>query len=414
MRAGTSPELRLRCQCSRKAVEERVSLGPLGAVRLLFLTVSMVLLWSDHAVSQAVGNVPDAVACARCSIVMRSRTVLGSLSDNATFPPGLPERVHRDLNGRYWLFSNAAPPALFDSSGSFLRMLGLKGKGPGEYIAPHDAFFLGDSVVVLDSRQRRASVLNRELQYVRAMVMPAQMYHTVVLSWPDSIIMSGWIPNAASVGRPLHLVSFARSNVDDVAAVVRSFGPGDGGARPSDSMVRTWYLAIAKDGFWSAAPGSYQLVKWKSSTLERLRTIRRDPSWFRGESNAAIGAAPRNGLPWIPPSPAVVGIEEDGEGLLWTYVRVPAQKWKDAWSRVKRDIDSGRQPRISDLRWEKLYDTRIEVLDPVVGRVLARTTLDGFFAISASRGRRLAVYATDDMRGETVKVLEFTLNRPRP
>ncbi len=385
---------------------------PVG-VRIILLTVSVMLLWSDQARSQAVVSVPDAVTCARCSIVLRSTTVLGSLKDNDKFPAGLPDRVHRDLDGRYWLFSNAAPPTLFDSTGQFLRMLGRKGRGPGEYVAPHSAFFLRDSVVVLDSRQRRASVLNRELQHVRAMVMPAQMYNTIVLSWPDSIVFSAWIPIAESVGWPLHLVSFAQSG-DDVADIVRSFGPGDGGARPSDSMVRTWYLAIAKDGFWSAPPGSYQLVKWKRGTFERLRTLRRAPSWFSGESNAAIGAAPRNGMPWIPPSPAIVDIEEDGEGLLWTYVRVPATKWKDAWSRVKLDIDAGRQPRISDLRWEKLYDTRIEVIDPIAGRVLARTTLDGFFAISASRGRRLAVYATDDMRGETVKVLEFTLNRPRP
>lgn len=119
-------------------------------------------------------------------------------------------------------------------------------------------------------------------------------------------------------------------------------------------------------------------MKWKGNTLERLRTLRRDPSWFHGESNAAIGAAPRNGRPWIPPSPAVVGIEEDDEGLLWAYVRVPAPGWRDAWSRVKLDIDAGRQPRLNDLRWEKLYDTRIEVIDPVAGRVLARTTVDGF------------------------------------
>ena len=381
-------------------------------MRISLVTISMPLLWSNPTAAQSVVTVPDAIACARCSIVVRSTTVLGGVNDSERFPAGLPDRVDRSGDGRYWLFSTAAPPALFESSGRFLRMLGRKGRGPGEYIAPHNAFFIGDSIVVLDSRQRRASVLNRELRYVRAMVMPAQMYHTVVLSWPDSVVMAAWVPNAESGGWPLHLVSFASSDVDDVADVVRSFGIGDGGTRPRDSMIRTWHLAIARDGFWSASPGFYQLVKWKSNTLERIRTFRRDPSWFHGESNAAIGAAPRNGRPWIAPSPALVGMEEDSKGLLWTYVRVPASGWKDAWGRVKLDIDAGKQPRISDLRWEKLYDTRIEVIDPVAGRVLARTTVDGFFAVNVSRGNRLAVYATDDTRGETIKVLEFALIRP--
>jgi hypothetical protein len=376
------------------------------------LTVPALCLWSNGAACQAVVTVPDVVACSTCSIVLRSTTALGSLEDTDKFPAGLPDRVSRDAHGRYWRFSNTAPPALFDASGRFLRMLGRKGQGPGEYIAPQNALFVGDSVVVLDVRQRRASVLNSELQYVRAMVMPAQMYQTVVLSWPDSIIMGARVPSAASVGWPLHLVSFGRRGDDNKAYVVTSFGPGDGSARPSDGMVRSWYVTPSKDGFWAAPPTSYRVLKWKRKGLEMVQTLRRDPSWFRGESSGTLGGPERTGAPWRPPGPIVVGIEEDSEGLLWAYLNVPGPSWKEAWTLVKRDLDAGKQPRMSDLGWEKLYQTRIEVIDPAAGRVLARTVLDGFLAINAPGGHRLAVYATDDARGETVSVLEFELIRP--
>lgn len=317
--------------------------------------------------------------------------------------------MQRDHQGRFWLFSTADPPALFDASGRFLRMLGRKGRGPGEYVAPHVALFLEDSVVVLDGRQRRASVLNEKLEYVRAILMPSQMYRPILISWPDSIIMADRVPAPRSDGWPIHLVSLAGTAGSGEGKVLRSFAQANGKSPPDDNLF-PWFVALASDGFWAAPPTSYELVHWKRDGLVETRTLRRQPNWFR-ESSASIGNPAIGGVAATPPSPAITGIEEDEAGLLWVYTHVPSPSWQETWSAFNEKPRM--QVRPSEVHLEKLYQTRIEVIDPKAGRVLTRTTVDGFFVVNAMPGHRLAVYTTDDeARGEKTSVLQFDLVRP--
>lgn len=366
------------------------------------------LFWPQAAAGQQATDVPEPVSCPRCAIRIESRTILGGEDDLDKFP-GFPERIRQDAQGRYWLFSQSGPPALFDGSGRFLQLLGSRGQGPGEYQAPHDALFLADTFVVLDARQRRASVLSSARGYVRSTLMPSYMYRSVILSWPDSIVVADRVPWPKSVGWPLHLVSLAGSKPDDMGAVLHSFGPGDRQAEAGDIMGKNWLIADSKSGFWTTSTTRYELAQYSRSGLRLTWSLRRRLSWFEG-TEGSIGVPAVRGRPARAPDPAIAAIEEDDEGLLWVYIHVPSPSWREAWSLIRTDARGEVQGRA--IRYEKFYRTRIEVLDPRAGRVLARETLDGFFVVNAVGGRQLAVYSTDGgVRGETVTVLRFRLVR---
>lgn len=364
------------------------------------LTASALCVLSSSAMPQRVTTVPEGVVCGTCSILVRKRTLLGQKADMDQIH-GFPERVRQDRRGRYWIFRQSQPPVIFDEDGQFLQLLGPKGQGPGEYIAPHDALFVEDSIVVFDARQRRASVLDSGLKPVRTLFMPSYLYRTTVVSWPDSIITADRIPGPSSVGWPLHLVSFLSTAAESKGSVLKSFGPGDGQARPVDITTGlTWLLTPVRNGlFWAASPASYDLTQWTTNGLRLSLTISRRPSWF-GESQGGIGS------PKVAPAPVIAGIDEDEQGFVWAFVHIPHPSWKDAWGKPRAD---GGEFRISDVRHEKFYRTRIEVIDPKTARILARTSLDGFYVVNALGGRGIAVCSSDEERGERVSILRFEL-----
>lgn len=62
-----------------------------------------------------------------------------------------------------WLISNGGTEEIrvFDASGAYLRTIGRRGEGPGEFVSLSRVFVLeGDSVAAYDSRQRRVTVFD--------------------------------------------------------------------------------------------------------------------------------------------------------------------------------------------------------------------------------------------------------------
>jgi hypothetical protein len=141
-------------------------------------------------------------------------------------------------------------------------------------------------------------------------------------------------------------------------------------------------LAIsANSRFWSADWSRYRLTLWGVDG-KKEKTLERRASWFpKIERAASLGSPER------PPEPGLSAIVEDSSGLVWVFTKVPAPTWRDAWPR------SGTRGElsISKIAHDKLFHTRIEVIDPVVGRVISRRTLDAF-VVEALDGPRAAVF----------------------
>src|SRR5690606_1052561 len=94
------------------------------------------------------------VSCTSCVVVQDSVTTLLDLFyDN---PPSL---IARSPSGSYFLWDNAITE--YAANGRFVRQIGRRGGGPGEYELPRNLFVSADGALhVLDAQLTRYTVFN--------------------------------------------------------------------------------------------------------------------------------------------------------------------------------------------------------------------------------------------------------------
>ena len=337
----------------------------------------------------SVVSVPDEVSCSRCEIDIR--TVL-RLEVPPTVPDGFAATIRVDPQGRFWTFRNGEMPALFDRTGRFLGIVGRSGRGPGEFVIPHDLLVLSrDSLLVLDASTRRATLLDSNLTLIRSFGVPTNVSSATVVSWPDSVVISGRAPLAESV-EPLHRLSFDGPN----AVVESSFKLGDGDLPPEMMLIPRHRLSRPRQGrFWSAWERRYDLKQWTADGVQH-RKLERRPPWFAGVSPTSYDW--RN----QPPPSSIAAIEEDDAGLLWVLILVARSSWREAWADAPPSASEARP------KHELLFATMIEVIDAWRGQVVARSETDGY-AIGALPGGRAAVYKLDVHGEGRVEILSLRL-----
>lgn len=352
----------------------RISLG----ATLLFL---ICVRSGVEAQDRAPMTIPDAPSCPTCTISTRHVMSLGT-ADGPGSIDGL-GTVTVDGRGRYWVFSYEAIPKVFAADGRFLQSIGAIGKGPGEFAAAKGGFRTpGDSVVILDADNQRATIVGPDLRAARAVRLDADLQaDAVIVKWPDRVIASGMTFTRDAMLSPLHLYSFDRP----VAVALRHFGRDETAAQGFPAVTKR-SLAPAKAGaVWSADYARYRVTLWNAAG-ERSRVLDRKPSWFPPSSDMFLGT------PTTPPKATIAAIREDPQtGLLWVFVLTPAGSWRDAWP-----AGTGRDVRAGSIAWEKLYDTTVEVLDVSARRVVARGSISGPIVAALPDGRAAIYVVTAD------------------
>jgi hypothetical protein len=141
-------------------------------------------------------------------------------------------------------------------------------------------------------------------------------------------------------------------------------------------------LAVDPQGLlWSADKYLYRLSAW-SSDGRLVRSMERKPEWFAERSTRMEGG------PSTPPQPRIADMRFDEEGLLWVFLHIPSPRWREAWP---AGGDATGEISVGRIQVDLLYTTRIEVLDPNLGRVLTRRSLDGL-VVAALPDRRAVFY----------------------
>jgi len=172
--------------------KEVVMLGGF-AVRGLVLAA----LASSHSAVQAQEAVviPDQVSCPACTIEFEEVAVLGGMDVS-----GRPLDVIEDAEGRYWAAFVGDLPVVFDPAGEFVGRVGRTGQGPGEFIRAAAFFRSGDSVVVLDAGQPRASVVAPDLTVARTVRLPGFLSGGRAVRWPSEVVMTGVVATSQHLG----------------------------------------------------------------------------------------------------------------------------------------------------------------------------------------------------------------------
>lgn len=343
-------------------------------------------------------QVPRAIAddlmCATCRILVGASVRLGA-SDGPGALPGLTDVPVQDGRGRFWVTSYSEAPWVFDAQGRFLQRVGRVGAGPGEYQFPSDVLpMAGDSVLILDPQLQRATVVSPTLGATRQLRMEERAWGAVVVRWPDAIA-SGINSGVDAQGRALLWSKVESGSI----RTRRSFGPTAATRGDAQPFLQT-VAPTPRQTVWASYRTRYEPTEY-DTTGRALRAFSRTPSWFAEPTRSILGTPTR------PPGPSVAGIEEDSTGLLWIYLRVPGPRWREAWPALPPGT---REVMSRSISHEHLTHTRIEVVDPSAGRVVARTNIPAY-PIGAVRGRRLALYRVTEAGVAQVEVVSLRLER---
>lgn len=309
---------------------------------------------------------PNDGACSGCTIGLQhlvtlqvnemTRPIAGSPTDVVSGPAG--ERI---------VFHPGQAPSLFDADGRFVQEIGGLGQGPGEFQVPvHAAYLPGDSILVLDVAQLRATVLDPALNAVRTISLPVMAGAAAVLRWPDRVAVAGTAFVGEHAGWPVHLVDMSGESAVHLAAAgesrvaVREGQPG---------VERRTLAAGDAESFWAAQLLAYRIARISASG-DVLETISRTPEWFGDIAPYAHG-----GSPTVPPPSMLRKLAARGD-TLWLAFSVARPDWRRAWDRVvipsSGELTASNSPETTELTMG-----RIEAIDARSGALLASREVDG-------------------------------------
>jgi hypothetical protein len=329
--------------------------------------------------------IPDPPTCPRCTIAIRDVVTLAD--DPRAHMPGPPQRMIVDGRGRYWLTyaGGNTIPIIYGRDGTFLRDLGPRGDGPGEYQRPVFAVPLpGDSVLVYESRRDAFLVLTPDLRVVRTINGAGGPYSIAAFEWPDLVLRK--LPARAEmlapgrvrhVARPFALLDLSGST----ARVLGDFGEGrDWGAASADPF-----------SLWTWDYHPYRIQRWSRSRV-LLDDLERRPSWFPAGAAADEPPGPRRGE--MPPA-HVQGAVQDSEGRIWAFVNEPIAVWPDGAASLNSEM-------------HRYFRTRVEIIDPTANRLIASLPLEGW-VVAPLPGLRAAMYGTTPQGTPYVRIVQLSL-----
>lgn len=339
--------------------------------------------------------VPDRITCARCTIQRTTLARLGSAQLEGEISE-MPLVVRYSPRGEYWVLSDLMPPRVYSASGTYLRTIGRKGRGPGEYQAPADVLWLpGDSTLVIDGLSRRGTILAPDGRVARAVQLSTVLHNSIVIHWPTRVLSFAQIRSASGAVDPLHISSLA----GDRAAITASFS-ATGAVERATASSRSWtYLARAPNGRFYSAPVSQPRVHEWTEPGRQGRTFVRSAVGFSETASSPIGTPDR------PPPNSIAAIDVDDAGNLWLFIRVAAPTWRNGWADVPK---TAREAPIRQFDMASLVNTRVEVIDLARGEVLARAELPGYL-ITVLRGGRVAVMGHSALGEGEVRIDQLTL-----
>jgi hypothetical protein len=197
-----------------------------------------------------------------------------------------------------------------------------------------------------------------ERKWVRGGPLPGGAFDVLLIERGARFIVAASVQSESSVGYPLHLFSAD-------GKLIRSFGTDDPRYDPTNAEdVIRLLTPSGNDGFWAARYTRRYEVERYDNRGDRTGLFRRTVNWF-----PTLDHAPKPYSHDVPPSPYVMAVREQADGLLWIAIAVPAANWADGLSKPIRGEGGGTRVEIEDIR--KFFDTVIEVIDPARGVIVS-------------------------------------------
>lgn len=309
-------------------------------------------------------EVPDAPACVRCRIAARIVTRL-SEEEGPGDLPDFPRSVVRFTDGRIVVPVVSEQPFVFDSLGAYLGRVGQIGTGPGEFRrARFAAVGPGDTLLVYDAPTGQVSVFDSRLRFIKRIPSARNVQQFEVLS-DGTLLGVGMVRAADRIGLLYHLSSAASDSVRSIGLPALRVTP----QMPFEAFRQVGRAAAG--GFWSANEFYvYRLERW-SPDGRLLQVLEPRSSWFH-QYPVVRREGPGHVTPEVAPKAEIIAVWTDTLGRVWVAARTADPRWREGLGKPTV-AEGGQQYSVKDS--ELIWDTVVEVIDPVRGRVLARATL---------------------------------------
>ena len=255
------------------------------------------------------------------------------------------------------------------------QWVGRRGEGPGEYRYIRWVRASGNHLHVFDAINMRRTVLNADFEVEHTHPLQFVDFGLGLASLGDSAyVMNATIRSSDRVGYALHLF-------DGQGMVVNSFDEIPGGYGLAGAVPGPYRrLAVSQDGgVWSAPESEYRIDLWDPGTGDRRRSLVREADWFPAHDGTW------SLTPDQPRPPRIGGVREDDRGWLWVLIHVASEHWRECLE----ETPSGAPAQVGEYRWREHcrgHDSRLEVLDPDTGRIMAAQTFPQSIVFVLPRG----------------------------
>lgn len=278
-------------------------------------------------------------------------------------------------------------PMVMDSSGNFIRTLGRRGEGPGEFQYVSQIYPKADSVVVTDIRGA-AALFDGSGRFVRAFGAPRNAITQVILLRGDTLLLPAAISTEERFGLPLHLIA-------PTGDTARSFGADDRTINPKLAIANHRVVAPQSDTtFWVARIDRYEIERWHINGT-RLQVLQAKRPWFVARTQDWDGT-----FQTTPPS-RVKQIHQARSGHLFVVLERARADWSPTPDSDSRRESSEGNSLIAQM---KQFEHVVEVLEPESGALLASIPSEGTYLINfVDDDRLLGLVAGPD--GEELLVI---------
>ncbi len=329
-------------------------------------------------------QVSDRVACADCSIEFSVVATLRPDRNVASFLQVPHPSVAKLATGEFAVapIVGIGRVGLFDEVGTFVRVIGREGQGPGEFYGPRMKMGLrpgaaGELHATQRDRWYVISQLDSEDVSVSSTTMDVRAEDMVPLG--DDLLVQAVVFEPGGTTAPIQAVNRRGTAFRGVGVTV---GRPISRQSPFD---RYRVLAPTADGgaIWSGYLTRFEVSRFALAGEEQVRVIR-DAPWFPPYDEMLMGE-----LFVVPQRPRIQSIAESSDGLLWIAVSRGDRNHEPV-----RIEGRGSEATVAvDYDMNRLLDTVVEAIDVERGVVVARREFDRFLSFVSTTDGSIQVYS---------------------
>ena len=347
--------------------------------------------WAALLLLMFAGSLPAQEAELRCpGCTIEAELVATLIGPDEGFYKGQPPQINEGTWGDRWVVWTLTRLLLFDRDGELAGTIGQEGQGPMEWRNISEVVVVGDSLVVFDTGNARATVIGPDRKAVRSFTIPGFVLRDAEHLGGDRYALAMHLRGDRSfAGRAVLVYAeggefFAKFDEFDLV--------------PQLASQRAYRKLAIVDGQIVTGSLDYALRKFTADGKLLGTAIRRPPQWttpmFDGDFYGTYGADQ------TPPS-FFVDLATDGDRL-WTLTGVPAEDWRASLFEVEEGVT------VLDA---DAYRPLVELVDPGSFDVVARAVFDGF-PVSVLEGGHFVISRTDDLGFVTLTINRLILRPP--